>query len=307
MKGTSHKEALTRVQWVILLPIIVLSTLPLFSCVTNEEMVYMNDQISDLNKRVTNLQGSQNAMNSRLDRQADLFVEIDGLKGEIQRLSGRVEENEHIIKRTVERDLGEQDTMQATLALLSQKVTELEAMVRHQYKYLGLEPPPVPEGQGKPMAAVEPKEKPVPVPKVEPKEKPPPPKVVPKDEPKPKQMDLYDRSLASFREGRVEEAMEGFKGYLEVHPKSDRSDNAQFWIGECHMALGQYEQAILAFQEVIKKYPKGNKVPNAMLRQAMAFLELKDKTSSRLLLRKIIKEYPKSNEAKIARKKLTTI
>ena len=92
-----------------------------------------------------------------------------------------------------------------------------------------------------------------------------------------------------------------------LYPKSDLADNAQFWIGECHMSLEQYEQAILAYQEVIKKHPKGNKVPNAMLRQAVAFAEIKDKTSAKLLLKKVIKEYPNSSEAQIARAKLKTL
>ena len=103
---------------------------------------------------------------------------------------------------------------------------------------------------------------------------------------------------------------------MKSYPNSDRGDNAQFWIGECYMALKQYEQAILAYDKVVKNYPKGNKVANAMLREAMAFLELKDqksglpkpdKTSATLLLKMIIKNYPNSSEADIAKKKLDTI
>ncbi|MDY7035628.1 MAG: tol-pal system protein YbgF, partial [Thermodesulfobacteriota bacterium] len=124
---------------------------------------------------------------------------------------------------------------------------------------------------------------------------------------KSRELDLYDISLASLKKEKYEEAMNGFQNFLKKYPKSDRADNAQFWIGECYMALKEYEQAILAYQNVIKKYPKGNKVPNAMLRQAAAFLEIKDKTSYRLLLKKLIKKYPKSNEAKIAKKRLKTI
>jgi tol-pal system protein YbgF len=118
---------------------------------------------------------------------------------------------------------------------------------------------------------------------------------------------LYDYSLAAFREDRYEKAMEGFREFLAAYPKSDRGDNAQFWIGECYMALKQYEQAILAYQKVIKNYPTGNKVANAMLRQAIAFLEIKDKTSATLLLKRIIKNYPNSSEADIAKKKLETL
>mgnify|MGYP001050761673 CR=1 FL=1 len=126
-------------------------------------------------------------------------------------------------------------------------------------------------------------------------------------EPKTKETESYDKSIALYRDGKYEEAIEGFKTFLKTYPKSDRADNAHFWIGESHMAVKQYEQAILAYQEVIKKYPKGNKVPSALLRQAFAFLEIKDQTSAKLLLNRVVKNYPGSSEAKIAQNKLATL
>jgi tol-pal system protein YbgF len=129
----------------------------------------------------------------------------------------------------------------------------------------------------------------------------------PAEGPEPADLRSYDQSLELYREGKYEDAIDGFKAFLRKYPKSDRADNAQFWVAECYMHLKQYEQAILSYQEVIKKYPKGNKVPNALLRQAMAFLEIKDKTSARLLLKKIVKKYPRSSEAKIAKRKLATL
>ncbi len=126
-------------------------------------------------------------------------------------------------------------------------------------------------------------------------------------EPKSKETELYDKSIALYRDGKYEEAVEGFRTFLKTFPKSDRADNAHFLIGESYMALKQYEQAILAYQEVIKNYPKGNKVPSALLRQAVAFLEIKDQTSAKLLLNRVVKNHPNSSEAKIAQKKLETL
>ena len=278
---------------------LVLSVIIATSCVHDKEMTYLNDQIQSLNKRVATLQQTlESQLGKELDAkleglynsQAEMRVDIDGMKESLGRLSGRVEDNEHIIKRSVERDLGAQDTIQSGLVNLSQKVTELEAMVKHQHKYLGLEPLVV-KDRLPPGDTVTVKEK---------TDTANGPKETPSKESPSKELEQYDAALASFKKGDYEEAMGGFRLFLERYPKSDRVDNAHFWIGECHMALKQYEQAILAYQEVIKKYPKGNKVPNAMLRQAMAFLEIKDRTSTRLLLNRVIKKYPYSNEAKIA-------
>ncbi len=291
----------SKMKWLMGFYIIIFSFLTLSSCVTLDEFRRTNDEIIALNRRVNKLQETIDAklggdLESRLKpvqvKQAEAGAEMDELRKEVHILSGRVEESEHIVKRVVERDLSEQDAMQASLVLLSQKVTELEATVKYQQEYLGLDPlaPQRALEKGavdrkktvlKPTGAVK--------------------------EPKSKELELYDSSLVAFKEERYEDAKEDFKRFLKTYPKSDRADNAQFWIGECLMALKQYEQAILAYQEVIKKYPKGNKVPNAMLRQATAFSMIDDKISTRLLLKKVVQKYPKSNEAKIARKRLKTL
>jgi tol-pal system protein YbgF len=267
------------------------------SCVYDEEFAYLNDQVIALNKRVKSLEDTMdNRLGPMRSSQAGFQSDLDQMQGEIRRLSGRIEENEHLMKRAVERDLGDQDSMRSTLGKLSEKTARLEAMVEQQHRYLGLElpPPKETEAQGPAVAAKEElKAKPGPAPAQ-------PPAVS-------KEVDLYEKSLALYRDGKYEQAIDGFKEFLKTYPKSDRADNAQFWIGESHMALKQYEQAILAYQEVIKKYPKGNKAANATLRQGMAFLEINDKTSAKLLLGKVVKTYPGSNEAKIAQKKLETL
>jgi tol-pal system protein YbgF len=225
--------------------------------------------------------------------QVTLRTDIDEVQEQVRRLNGRVEENERLVKRAVERDLGDQDAERASVSNLSERVATLEGLVEQHNRYLNL--PPV---QPKPAAGAA-----TPTPAAV-KPEPTPSAAV---EPKTKESELYDKSIALYRDGKYEEAIEGFRTFLKTFPKSDRADNAHFWIGESYMSLKQYEQAILAYQDVIKNYPKGNKVPSALLRQALAFLEIKDQTSAKLLLSRVVKNYPSSSEAKIAQKKLETL
>lgn len=274
---------------------ILFSLLLLTSCVTmQEDILYLNDQVTALNKRVGTLEGSvdeqlKSGLESRFssvrEGQAGMSQEIDAIRQSIQRLDSRMEENNQLVRRTVERDTTEQDVMKA-------KLLELERSIKELREHLRLEPASEASVQrpGAELAPVKPVELQK---KVE--------KMVPPDEL------LYEDTLKTYKEGKYEEALAGFKLFLNRHPKSKLADNAQFWIGESFMSLGQYEQAILAYQKVIKQYPKGNKVPNAMLRQALAFYEINDKISSKLLLKKIIKNYPKTSEAKIAEGKLKTL
>jgi tol-pal system protein YbgF len=272
----------------------ILSASFLGSCATDEKFAYTNDQINTTNKRITALEESvDKSIDKKLSaissNQASLRLEIDQLKTDISSLSGRVEENENLVKHSLEKDLTSQDTLRNEVTTLSSKVEKLEASVAQHQSYLGIEESQQEEtAQGKPEAAAEPAEK----------------EGAAQDS---GEQFSYDSSLALYNEKQYSEAINGFKTFLEKYPKSDLADNAQFWIGECNMGLSQYEDAIVAFQEVIEKYPKGNKVPNAMLRQAIAFLEINDKKASKTLLNQLIKKYPKSSEAKVAQKKLDTI
>jgi len=293
---------------------LLLAILVLPSCVTPEEKVYLNDQIVSLNSRVNRLETSdkglsrdfdsgfqslhqkQKKINSNLDsvhdRQAENVAEMGRIRTQMQTLIGRAEENSYLVKRTVERDTTEQDEIKIKLSELTERFEKLEAGIQHLNSYLGL-------ASGSPDA----KKRAAPPPPREKETYKPPLPLVEEESVSPDKR-LYELTLKLHRDGKYEEAIEGFRNFLKKFPKSDLGDNAQFWTGESYMALKQYEQAILAYQNVIKKYPKGNKMLNAMLRQAQAFYELKDKTSSKILLKKIIKRYPKSREAKIAKKRL---
>lgn len=263
----------------------------------------MNDQLVALNSRMNKLEESvgpqlSTELDSKLkavrDNLAEMGADNDKIKGELQVLSGRVEDNRRLVKHAIERDTTEQDAIKASLTELAERVTNQEKMFKQIQESLGIKALGAPGEQyvkKDPLKAKEPLKQPP----------------VDEKKPAPSENQLYETTLTTYKQGQHNQALVGFKNFIAKYPKSDLTDNAQFWIGECYMGLKQYEQAILAYQEVIKKYPKGNKVPNAMLRQAFAFYEIKDKVSSRLLLKKIIKKYPGSSEAKIASDKLKTL
>ena len=124
---------------------------------------------------------------------------------------------------------------------------------------------------------------------------------------KPDRATMYAAAYQQFQDGHYGKAREAFVQFLSEHPKSEYSDNAQFWIGECYFFEKKYEQAILEYEKVTKNYPGGNKVSYAILKQGLSFLNLGDKTSAKLLLQQVIKDFPNTNQARIARSKLQEI
>ena len=270
------------------------------SCVTIEQdILYLNDQVKALNTRVDKVEESIGSdLNSSLalirERQAEMGAEMHKVRQEMQGLSGQVDDYYRMVKHSVERDTTEQDAMKVGVIDLTKRIADLEISLKKVDKYLGLES----IDKQSQLISKKPTDE-----LLKPSEE----KTTPQQKIESPDNQLYDVTLGVYRDGQYEKAITGFTAFLEKYPYSDLADNAQFWIGECYMALKQFEQAILAYQEVIKKYPKGNKVPNALLRQALAFDEINDKISSKLLFKKIIKNYPNTSEAKIADAKLKTM
>jgi tol-pal system protein YbgF len=221
---------------------------------------------------------------------AQLGADLVGIRDDIQTLTGRVEENSYLLKRTIEEDTTKEDFMVSQLKQLSLMVEELQSRIEKIEDHFGFETSADKKEDGleKALPTQEIKQKDVSV----------------SQKKKPTESELYDRTLGYYRDGQYEKAIAGFKDFLKFYHKSDLADNANFWIGECNRALEKYEEAILAYQKVINGYPKGNKVPSAMLHQALTFEKINDRTTANLVFKRLVKNFPKTKEAEIARKRL---
>lgn len=119
--------------------------------------------------------------------------------------------------------------------------------------------------------------------------------------------EAYQKGLDQVQKGDFLTAVASFRSFLRNYPKSDLSDNAQYWIGECYFALKDYPKAIKEFQSLIEKYPKSAKAPSAILKQGYAFIELGMYEDGKTFLNKVINGYPSTEEASRAREKLNRV
>ncbi len=117
----------------------------------------------------------------------------------------------------------------------------------------------------------------------------------------------YDRAYLDFSKGNYELAILGFSEYLKDYPRTERADNAQYWIGECYYVQGNYEPAIEAFQKVLDLHADGNKAPGAMLKIGYALIGLNRKSAAIRQLKTVMERYPGTPEAEHARAKLLSI
>ena len=118
---------------------------------------------------------------------------------------------------------------------------------------------------------------------------------------------LYDAAYLELLKGNHDLAIVSFTDYLKRFPDADLADNAQYWIGECHLARGETARAIEAFSEVGSRWPKGDKAPAELLKIANTFQGDGDDPAARHTYQDLIARYSNSDEARLARERLALL
>ncbi len=111
---------------------------------------------------------------------------------------------------------------------------------------------------------------------------------------------LYDRGYTLYHQGRYVDAEAGFRRFLQAHPDTSLSDNAQYWIGESRFARGDFDGALAAFREAAQRYPGGNKVADSLVKAADCLQRLGDAPAARSAYDEVIRRFPGSAAAAMA-------
>ena len=270
----------------------------LFGCVSQNELTSLDARLNELeirnaeaNKKSqilkSGLQSREDEEQALRQQAASLRSEIKALHDDIRTLTGRIEEIEYRMNQKTEIEAESVQTKEEQVEKLAKATKSYDERIYRIEQYLNFEPPEQTPAAEKPPAKIVPEPEPVAKVKQE----------LPEDE-------IYRMAKQAFDQGDSDAAREKFQELIRKFPKSERADNAQFWIGEIYYREKWYEKSILEYQKVIENYPKGNKVPASLLKQGLAFFNLGDKSNSRLILEELIKKYPNSNEAKIAKDKI---
>lgn len=106
--------------------------------------------------------------------------------------------------------------------------------------------------------------------------------------------DDYGAALSLVQARRFGDAVAAFSAFLERHPDHSYSDNALYWLAECHYARGDYVGARREFQRLIQRYPEGNKVPDAWLKLGLTHDRLGDRAAAQRAFGELQKTYPRA-------------
>jgi len=116
----------------------------------------------------------------------------------------------------------------------------------------------------------------------------------------------YNAAYADLSAGRYDLARQAFGEYLKHYPDTERSDNAQYWVGECLYATGDFEGAIAEYAKVAERYPKGDKVAAALLKTGYAHARANRPDQAKKFFQQVVDRFPKSDEARLARERLAS-
>jgi tol-pal system protein YbgF len=119
--------------------------------------------------------------------------------------------------------------------------------------------------------------------------------------------DLFAQATADYQRGRYDLARQGFEDYAEKFPRTDLSDDALYWAGECWSAQKKPREAIASFDKLFRTYPQSDKAPAAHLKKGIAHFELGEKAQAMVELNFVVNQFPGSDEAKSARQRLKSL
>jgi tol-pal system protein YbgF len=118
---------------------------------------------------------------------------------------------------------------------------------------------------------------------------------------------MFDTAWADDTSSQWDLAIEGFEAYLQMFPRSELADDAQFYVGDTHYSAGQFEDAIRAFENVPLEHPNGDIVPDAHYKRGLALERLGETDRAREAFELLLDNYPDSTMATLAQQRLSQL
>ena len=118
---------------------------------------------------------------------------------------------------------------------------------------------------------------------------------------------MYDQAWGDYATGQWALSIQGFEAYLSAFPRSELSDDAQFFIGDNHYANGQFREALTSYEQVITGYPDGDKVAEALYKRGLTLGRLNEPELARQAFEQVVRNHPDNNMANLAQQSLDRI
>ncbi len=293
---------------------LVCMTLFLFTaCVPNQQqeqsLKQLQSQISVLSNEVhgsfeksenerIELYGKLNENVSVLQRnQADVAATNEELQSTLTVIDAKLDEyNDRVIRLNERFELTE-TTLTDRMTTLSEQVNDMQRGATSNRR--------TPKPSVTPQPELRPT--PTPTPALQPTPSEPTPASQQQQTLPPEASQFYHKAYTAYVNGDFDNAIDGFRKYIQLYSDTSVAHIAQFWIAESYFSLGDYNTALREYDTLINNHPNSDKVPTAFFSKADAYLKLERQMEAISHLKYIVNRYPDSKAAQKAAERLRAL
>lgn len=116
-----------------------------------------------------------------------------------------------------------------------------------------------------------------------------------------------DAANGLLQAGKFKESFDAYQKFLQAYPASTHVADAMYGLGFSQFSLKNYKAAIATQQKLLKQYPDSAKAPEASFNIANSQIQLADIDGAKKTLRDLISQYPKSDVIPRAQSRLKVL
>jgi tol-pal system protein YbgF len=114
----------------------------------------------------------------------------------------------------------------------------------------------------------------------------------------------YQQAFKWVHQGQYEQVITAFKEFLTRYPQGKHAADAQYWIGESQYALKKMDDALVTYSQLLEKFPQSAKYSYAQLKIGYIYAERKDFANARTTLNKVKSDFAGTAVARLAEERL---
>lgn len=118
---------------------------------------------------------------------------------------------------------------------------------------------------------------------------------------------LYEAAFDLVKARDFEKAIMAFNAFLRRYPDSNYAGNAQYWLGEVHLAESDLDSAGRAFAQVVSNFQGHRKEADALYKLADVERRLGNADKARQLYQEVLAKHPNSSAAQLARRDMDNL
>ena len=117
----------------------------------------------------------------------------------------------------------------------------------------------------------------------------------------------YQAAFDALKQGRYDQSIALFNGFMRDYPNHELADNAMYWLGESYYVTQNYDTALQTFTGLVQRYPEGEKTADAELKIGYCLYELGNYAEAQTALNGVVSRYPDSTVARLAESRLRAL